>query len=228
MAETAVRPAAPIQGRAQRTNVAMDHHFGHPFDGGALLSARRRKRSLTGGSGARAGAFVLKPSIEVSEGFDDNPLRTQGGPGSRFATLKSASSAQSNWSRHELSGPLLRGSFNVADVDHNDRPDAAAIVRGRIYVTKTDADRAREKSGADDAKRRHADSVTGAKRPPNIYTLGSTVGVAYGFEPSSGLYGGDQRNIIRTPTRWRPRPLRQQLQHQSARLRASYEATGGR
>ena len=231
LAETVARPAAPIQGRAQRTNAATGIITSAIPSTAGPFKRPKAEEEPYGPVGLRAGAFVLKPSIEVSEGFDDNPLRTQGGPGSRFTTVKSALSAQSDWSRHELSVDL-RGSFtHYSDVDHNDRPDAAAIVRGRIDVSKTTRIELVEKAALTTQSAGTPDSVTGAKRPPNIYTLGSTVGVVQAFNRFElGLYGGYERNLYQNADLIGGGVLDlsdSNYNTYSARLRASYEVTGG-
>lgn len=231
LAETVARPAAPIQERAQRTNAATGIITSAIPSTAGPFKRPKAEEEPYGPVGIREGAFVLKPSIEVSEGYDDNPLRTQGEPGSRFTTVKSALSAQSDWSRHELSMDL-RGSFtHYSDIDHNDRPEAAAIVRGRIDVTKTTRIELVEKAALTTQSAGTPNSVTGAKRPPNIYTLGSTVGVVQGFNRLElGLYGGYERNIYQNADLIGGGVLDlsdSNYNSYSTRLRASYEVTGG-
>ena len=137
LAETVTRPAAPIQQRAQKENPAEGLITSSIPSTAGPLKRTKEEEEPYGPVGVREGAFLLKPSIEVTEGYDDNPLRVQSGPGSAFTTVKSELSGKSDWSRHELSFDL-RGSFtHYTDIDHNDRPDGAAIVRARIDVTKT-------------------------------------------------------------------------------------------
>jgi hypothetical protein len=231
IAETPARPAAPIQERAQRTNVATGIITGALPSTAGPVKRTKAEEEPYGPAGVQAGAFVLKPSIEVSEGYDDNPFRVQNGPGSYFTTLRSELSAKSDWSRHELSFDL-RGSFtHYSDVDHNDRPDAAAIVRGRIDVTKTTRIELEEKALLTTQSAGTPDSVTGAKRPPNIYTLGSTVGVVQAFNRLElGLYGGFERNIYENAELLGGGVLNlsdNNYNTYSTRLRASYEVTGG-
>jgi hypothetical protein len=231
LAETTGRPALPIQERAQRMNAATGViTSGIPSTAGPVKRTKAEEEPY-GPVGFRSGAFLLKPSIEVSEGYEDNPLRTQGGPGSRFTTLKSELSAKSDWSRHEMSVDL-RGSFtHYSDVDHNDRPDAAAIVRGRIDVTKTTRIELTETAALTTQSAGTPDSVSGAKRPPNIYTLGSTVGVVQAFNRLElGLYGGYERNIYQNADLISGGVLDlsdSNYNTYSTRLRASYEVTGG-
>jgi hypothetical protein len=231
LAETVTRPAAPIQQRAQKENAAEGLITSSiPSTAGPMRRPKVEEEPY-GPVGIREGAFLLKPSFDISTGYDDNPLRTQGGPGSAFTTAKSEVSGKSDWSRHELSFDL-RGSFtHYTDIDHNDRPDAAAIVRGRIDVTKTTRIELTESAALTTQTAGTPDSVTGAKRPPNIYTLGSTVGVVQDFNRLQlGLYGGYERNIYQNADLIGGGVLVLSDSNYNTyltRLRGSYEVTGG-
>ena len=231
LAETVARPAAPIQERAQRTNVATSIITSAIPSTAGPFKRPKAEEEPYGPAGIREGAFVLKPSIDIVEGYDDNPLRTPGEPGSRFTTVKSALSAQSDWSRHALSIDL-RGSFtHYDDIDHNDRPDGAAVVRGRIDVTKTTRIELMESAALTTQSAGTPDSVTGAKRPPNIYTLDSTAGVVQDFNRFQlGLYGGFERNMYQNADLIGGGVLvlsDNNYNTYSTRLRGSYEVTGG-
>jgi hypothetical protein len=231
VAQTVARPAPPLQERAARTNVAAEIITGTiPSTAGPVKRAKPEEEPYEP-VGVHAGAFLLKPTIEVSEGFDDNPFRVQGGPGSYFTTLKSTLSAKSDWSRHELAFDL-RGSFtHYSDIDHNDRPEGAAILRGRIDVTKTTRVEFEEKAALTTQSAGTPDSVTGAKRPPNIYTLGSTAAVVQAFNRLEiGLYGGFERNIYENAELIGGGIIdlaQTNYNTFSTRMRASYEVTGG-
>lgn len=187
--EPASQPGGSIQQRTQKLNPAI----------GTITSPLPLKRKTIeedpfGPVGFHAGAFLLKPSVEVSTGYDDNPFRVQNGPGSVFTTLKSQLNAKSEWSRHEVSLDL-RGSYTTYEnVDHNDRPDAEAILRGRIDVTRDTRIELEERAGLTTQAAGTPDSVTGAKRPPLIYTFGSSAGVVQQFNRFEvGLYGSAER-----------------------------------
>ena len=229
--ESPARPAAPIQDRAPRTNVPAGIITGTiPSTAGPVKRTRAEEEPYDP-VGVRAGAFVWKPMVELFYGYDDNPLRLQNGNGSRFATVRSEVKAKSDWSRHEMSIDL-RGSFtHFSDVEHNDRPEAAAILRGRIDVTKTTRIELEERAALTTQSAGTPDSVTGAKRPPNIYTLGSTAGVVQGFNRFEvGLYGGFERNIYQNAELLGGGIVDlsdSNYNTYSARMRASYEVTGG-
>ena len=84
----------------------------------------------------RAGGFTLRPSLEVYGGYDDNPFRVNSGKlPSTFMKTESKVEAESNWSRHSLSGELRGAYTDYFEVPGNDRPEAEAKLRGRIDVT---------------------------------------------------------------------------------------------
>ena len=181
--------------------------------------------------GFHAGAFLLRPSVEVSSGYDDNPFRVQNGPGSAFTTLKSQLNAKSEWSRHELSLDL-RGSYTAYEnVDHNNRPDAEALLRGRIDVSRDTRIELEERAVLTTQAAGTPDAVTGAKRPPLIYTFGSSAGVVQRFNRFEvGLYGGIERTNYQNAELIGGGTVdlsESNYNTYSTRLRGSYEATPG-
>jgi hypothetical protein len=86
-------------------------------------------------TGIDAGAFLLRPAVEMIGGYDSNPSRSLTGKSSWYAVLAPELLVNSNWSRHELSANL-RGSYtdyeNAPDLN---RPSLDAKVNGRIDVT---------------------------------------------------------------------------------------------
>jgi hypothetical protein len=85
--------------------------------------------------GIRFGAFLVKPAIEVSEGYNTDPAGIPGGVGSWFTAISPELNVQSQWQRHELTA-TLRGTFTEYDsVSSQDRPYLDAKVNGRIDVT---------------------------------------------------------------------------------------------
>jgi hypothetical protein len=181
--------------------------------------------------GFHAGAFLLKPSIEVSSGYDDNPFRVPNGPGSIFTIVKSQLNANSEWSRHEISLDL-RGSYTAYEnVEHNNRPDAEAVLRGRIDVAKDRRIEFEERAVLATQAPGTPDAVTGAKRPPFIYTFGSSAGFIQQFNRFElGLYGGVERTIYQDAELISGGSLDlsdSNYNTYSTRLRGSYEVTPG-
>lgn len=86
--------------------------------------------------GVRAGAFLLKPALEVTGGYDSNPARTRNGTGSRLAVVAPELSVQSLWSRHALRGEL-RSSYTSYDATPKfDRPYLETRLLGRVDVSR--------------------------------------------------------------------------------------------
>jgi hypothetical protein len=89
--------------------------------------------------GLRVGTFLLKPSIELSRGYDTNPSHVPSGRASGFSVVEPALKMQSEWSRHEY-GLDLRGSYS--DVDNQpslNRPLLDAKSRLRLDVSRDTA-----------------------------------------------------------------------------------------
>jgi hypothetical protein len=85
--------------------------------------------------GIRFGAFLVKPAIEIGEGYSTNPAAIPGGKGSWFTLIAPELNVQSQWQRHELTA-TIRGTFTEYDsVSSQDRPFLDAKVNGRIDVT---------------------------------------------------------------------------------------------
>jgi hypothetical protein len=181
--------------------------------------------------GFHAGAFLLKPSVEIYEGYDSNPFRTQSGPGSAFTTVNGALSAKSEWSRHEMQLDL-RGSYTAySNVDHVNRPDAEAILRGKVDITSDARIEYTEKAALSTQAPGQPDSVTGAKQLPYIYTLATSAGLVKQFNRLEfGAYGEVSRNIYEDADLISGGTLDLSdftYNDYTARLRGSYEVTPG-
>lgn len=85
--------------------------------------------------GIRAGAFLVKPAIEVSEGYSTNPAAVPGGIGSWFTTTAPELNVQSQWQRHELTAAIRGSLTEYSAVSSQNRPSIDAKVNGRIDVT---------------------------------------------------------------------------------------------
>ncbi|HEX9322998.1 MAG TPA: outer membrane beta-barrel protein [Xanthobacteraceae bacterium] len=86
--------------------------------------------------GVRAGAFLLRPAIEVTTGHDSNPARSSGGRGSSLLIVAPELKVNSDWERHELTAKI-RGSYTeYPSVPFADRPFVDAKLDARIDVTR--------------------------------------------------------------------------------------------
>ena len=145
--------------------------------------------------GLRVGSFDVKPSVEIYGGYDDNPLRLNTPRGSRFTMVDARVTTQSNWSRHELQGEL-RGAFtDYLQIENNDRPEAEAKLRGRIDITSHDRIELAGRAALTTEAAGTPDSITSAKRPPNVYELEAEAGYVHRFNRAElGLRGIVGRN----------------------------------
>jgi hypothetical protein len=146
-------------------------------------------------AGVRVGSFVVKPRVEISAGYDDNPFRTASAPGSRFTMIEGLLTSRSDWSRHELAAEL-RGAFTKYwNVEGNDRPLAEAKLRGRIDVSSTSKIELEGKAALTTEPAGSPDAITAVKRPPNVYTFGGTAGFVQRFNRLElGLRGSVERS----------------------------------
>jgi hypothetical protein len=86
--------------------------------------------------GIQIGSFLLRPSIEVTRGYDSDPARTAGGRGSYFTTIDSALQLRSQWTRHAF-GVDLHGNFiNYDALSSSNRPQAEARTFTRLDITR--------------------------------------------------------------------------------------------
>ena len=108
---------------------------------GLPAAGRRRRAGRRGPSriafeplGIRLGAFLVKPSIEVTRGHDSNPARTPAGKSSDFTLVAPELQVRSQWSVHEW-GASLRGSYSTYDqLPSSDRPLVDARTFSRFDV----------------------------------------------------------------------------------------------
>jgi hypothetical protein len=86
--------------------------------------------------GLRAGAFLLRPALELTTGYDTNPARSGGGRGSSLLIAAPELKVNSDWERHELTAKV-RGSYSeYPQVPFANRPFLDAKVDGRIDVSR--------------------------------------------------------------------------------------------
>jgi hypothetical protein len=87
--------------------------------------------------GIGLGNVRLRPSLETSAGYDNNPNRvTTPLRGSPVLRADGALNVQSEWSRHELKGDLRLGYADYPSVHTANRPDGAGALTGRVDVSR--------------------------------------------------------------------------------------------
>ena len=86
--------------------------------------------------GVRVGTFLLKPSIDVTRGYNSNPSHSPNGKPSAFTLVEPALKVQSEWARHEFRAEL-RGGLSRYDEDPSlNSPLTDAKTFTRIDVTR--------------------------------------------------------------------------------------------
>ncbi len=85
--------------------------------------------------GIVAGAFILKPAVEITTGRDSNPGRTHNGPSSPFVQVAPELQLKSDWLRHEVSTNLRGGYIWYSALPSFDKPNFDGKANARIDVT---------------------------------------------------------------------------------------------
>jgi hypothetical protein len=86
--------------------------------------------------GVRVGTFLLKPSIDVTRGYNSNPSHSPNGKPPAFTLVEPALKVQSEWARHEFRAEL-RGGLSRYDEDPSlNSPLTDAKTFTRIDVTR--------------------------------------------------------------------------------------------
>ena len=88
--------------------------------------------------GIRAGSFLLLPSLNLSAGYNTNPERVSGGPGSSYFVVAPELKVQSDWERHSLTADIAGTYTEYGEnlVPSLNVPYLNAKVDGRIDVTR--------------------------------------------------------------------------------------------
>ena len=181
--------------------------------------------------GFHAGAFLVKPSVEIYEGYDSNPYRVPNGPSSAFTELRGQLSAKSEWSRHEMQLDLRGSYIAYSGVDHLNRPSGDATLRGKIDISQNLRLEYIERAQLSTLVPGLPGSVSGAKQLPYVYTLSSSTGLVKQFNRLEvGLYGEVLRNIYEDADLLSGSTLNLSdfnYNDYTVRLRGSYEVTPG-
>ncbi|WP_170149561.1 outer membrane beta-barrel protein [Rhodoplanes roseus] len=149
-------------------------------------------------TGIRAGAFLLRPAIEITTGFDTNPTRIQGLPGSSLTTVSPELIIRSDWQRHQLNADL-RGTYtwygqtyppvtenagtvaSTATPEIIDRPTMDSRVNGRFDVDKLSHFDGEARAVVSTDNPGSPNVQTGLKRFPLVTTVGATFGYTQAF-----------------------------------------------
>lgn len=128
-------------------------------------------------TGVRAGAFVLKPSLEQSFGYDSNPNRLTANPRGSLATrTEGRLNAMSDWSVHRLELDL-RGSYTAfPNVRDSDQPEGAARATLRLDADRNTAVELETRATLS-SSRPGSPETGGALGRSRILTLGASAGM---------------------------------------------------
>ncbi len=134
-----------------------------------------------GPTGFRSGAFILRPAIDVSGGYDSNPGQRPNVPGSSFERLGAELNVRSDWSRHEWNTDLRGNYVWYNDLPNYSKPDLNVRTNARIDVTR------QTKALVDGYFTYTADNPgdpnlpNDVAKPPLYYSTGGTAGVSHSF-----------------------------------------------
>jgi hypothetical protein len=84
--------------------------------------------------GLRAGGFILRPGLEVSTGFDDNPTRISPTKPSAFVTTRASLTAASDFSRHAINADISGSASAFSQNTGSYRPDLNIALGGRVDI----------------------------------------------------------------------------------------------
>ena len=199
---------------AAQAPIAIVRESSNPRITGAITRSAIRetspKRTIRA-AGINVGSFTLRSILDLSAGYDSNALRTPGGPGSWFYVIAPQFSARSNWTRHELNLDLRGSYMEFLDVPGNNRPEAFATARGKIDVTSLTRIEFEGRAALTTENPGSPDAVAGVVRPPNVYALGTTLGVVRAQPFASASRPSDARFESAELTRRAGRSCRPQL-----------------
>jgi hypothetical protein len=88
--------------------------------------------------GVKAGSFLVRPTLDVSAGYNTNPAAAAGNQkGSAFGRVNGEVLVESDWSRHALTGGA-RGTYTYFMRNHDDNQlDFDANALGRMDISAT-------------------------------------------------------------------------------------------
>jgi hypothetical protein len=151
-------------------------------------------------AGVRVGSFVLRATLDASEGYATNPSHVSGGsPGSWFNVVAPNLAFRSEWARHEVQGEI-KGSYTAySGASGLNRPDGAAVVRGRIDVTSATKIELEGTARIWTEYPGSPDAISTAVKLPLVYSLGGTAGVVQRLgRLELGLWSGAEHSTYQS------------------------------
>jgi hypothetical protein len=151
-----------------------------------LVPARRRRPPATDpyqSNGVRVGNLVLRPSIEIVGGYEDNPERRSTGKvpgtgikGSALVRTDAALDLQSDWSRHNLTAKLRGGYVSYFDAPDASRPDATGVANLRLEASRDTTFETETRFRLDSQRPGSTELNAAVTGRPLTYAYGATVG----------------------------------------------------
>jgi hypothetical protein len=128
--------------------------------------------------GIRAGAFILRPSIEVIAGHDSNPLNTPDGGGSAYVGTRGEMVLESDWVRHLLTSEL-RGVYREFRDEGGDELEGSANARLRLDASRTTRLDFEIRGAVDSDDPGDPNVPNGVVNRPLIASFGATAGATW-------------------------------------------------
>ena len=127
--------------------------------------------------GLKMGSVLVKPYLDLQAGYDSNPRRAPAKEGSPVLRGGLGFTAQSEWSRHELTAEAAGSYQRFTRVPDADRPEASGKVNLRLDIQR-DTFANFELRGALATQRPGSPNVPGATlNQPSIASFGVTTGL---------------------------------------------------
>lgn len=183
--------------------------------------------------GVRIGNLELRPAIETSLGYDDNPNRSGAAnpKGSLVSRTEGEIGLQSDWSVHELTGQLRAGYSAFTDVSDANRPDASGRLTYRHDFSRQTQGLLEARLNIDTERPGSPELAPGVSNRPIVASYGLDAGVTHALNRLSlGLRGSIDRVTYEDAEFSDGTRIDQSdraYNQFGVRLRAGYEATPG-
>jgi len=152
---------------------------------GAIAPRPMRRRIVEddpfGPTGFRSGAFIVRPAIDVSGGYNSNPGQRPGIRGSTFEQTTGKVDVRSDWLRHQWN-TNLRGSYIwYNDLPQYSKPDVRLRTDGRIDISKQTRVNFDGYFGLAADNPGDPNLPNDVASPPLYYSTGGTAGITHNF-----------------------------------------------